>query len=104
MLAHGVIARGARSLSTESIDAAGRVWEAIGRKADTQWVATSVGGALLASVGALGTGLYFATGQRFVKLESRIDAVESKLESRIDAVETKIDNLTQIVMQAKSSA
>ena len=51
-----VIARNARGLSTEPVDTLGLVWEAVGRKADTQWVATNVGGAVMASFGAIGMG------------------------------------------------
>lgn len=99
MCAQGWSSGGARSFCTTATDthAMSRVWEAIGRKADSQWVATGVGGSMLASLGLIGSSLYYGCKEKFAMLESKVEAAEGRLETKIEAVESRLETKIEAV-------
>jgi hypothetical protein len=72
----------------------GKLWEAMGSKANTAWVATGVGTVMLTGMGAVGSGLYIAMDSRFKALDSRFAAVDDRfiaVDKRFDVVDKRFD-------------
>lgn len=79
----------------------GKLWEALGSKASTSWVATAVGTALLTGFGAIGSGIYFAVDCKFNAVDNKLQTMDHHIGSvdrKIEALSSKIDKLTELVL------
>ena len=84
--------RGARGFCTEPVADMTRVWEAIGRKADAQWVATGIATVFTTGFGLIGTGLYYTSERRFEQFVDKIDVFKSEMVEKFEALSENIDD------------